>query len=261
MNIDDVKEIRMYYPMTLNEVFALLPEYSEESTAKAYKTWAPEFYRKVGVFTNVRRVLYERFRWENFCKENDYPANDYLIQTRQEQNEWELFYDITGMGRYLKQVRDFQQALSAMRHGIDRVIDESLDEKRDLDAFRAETVDITNFEIITKKEFSAPYYLDEMWFNGHINNTPHKTKELRNMPYEEYLKTPHWRGVRDAMIMLYGCRCQGHDCDMMGDSGYGGAESMIHVHHLTYENRGNERYKDLTLLCDRCHRQAHGIAS
>lgn len=255
MNLDDLKEIRMYYPMTLNEVFALLPEYAEESIADTYKSWVHEFFHHVGVFTNVRRVNYERLQWDKFCRENECDANDFMIETPFYQKQWEAFHERNGMGIHLKRVREVQAAISAMVYGIDYVIEQSL-----ADVVFAREYSREILPKPPKKAFMDRNSLDEIWFNGYVNNASSTVRELRGMPYAEYLKTPHWRNVRDAMIMFYGCRCQGRKCDMMGDSGYGGAESTIHVHHLTYENRGNERFKDLTLLCDRCHKMEHGIA-
>jgi hypothetical protein len=33
-------------------------------------------------------------------------------------------------------------------------------------------------------------------------------KALQYTDYQTYLKTPHWRQIRDAMFWLVGCRCQ-----------------------------------------------------
>ena len=97
--------------------------------------------------------------------------------------------------------------------------------------------------------------LDAVWFNDWITNTPDDVSQLCRMPYREYLKTSHWRNVRNAMLMLYGCRCQGARCTNL-DSYYGD-EELLDVHHLTYANRGHERFADLALLCLSCHRLQH----
>jgi len=257
MKLDDLKEIRMYYPMSLQEVFSRLPGYTPESVAGSYKRWVPDFYRKVSVFTNVRRALYERLQWDAFCKENGQDPNSYCAETEQAERLWELFHEKTGMGRHLRQIRNYQQSISAMISGTDWVVDQALSDKLFAIECYADSFDQPTEKLV----FNSPDDFYAMWFNSHIDNTSHTVKELKALPYDEYLKTPHWRTVRDAMIMLHGCRCQGAECDMMGDSGYGGAESMIHVHHKNYKNRGNERFEDLTLLCDQCHRLEHGITA
>ena len=62
------------------------------------------------------------------------------------------------------------------------------------------------------------------------------------MGYKEYLASPEWaerRGrviERDMTCVL---------CD---------SNKNLQVHHRSYENIGRERMKDLTTLCERCHR-------
>lgn len=74
---------------------------------------------------------------------------------------------------------------------------------------------------------------------GHIHR-------LRTMPYEQYLQTPEWRAKRDQALERddYHCRaCNG--------------DEKLHVHHRTYERRGNEDLNDLTTLCEECHGRFH----
>jgi predicted HNH restriction endonuclease len=33
----------------------------------------------------------------------------------------------------------------------------------------------------------------------------------------------------------------------------------IDIHHLSYNNLGNERYRDLQILCRNCHQVTHAI--
>lgn len=70
---------------------------------------------------------------------------------------------------------------------------------------------------------------------------------LRSMPYAEYLKTEHWQNVRAQMLKRFGYRCQ--VCNAKNVS--------LHVHHRTYENRGDERWGDLIVLCAGCHSTFH----
>jgi len=70
--------------------------------------------------------------------------------------------------------------------------------------------------------------------------------ELRTMPYEEYLQTPEWRQKREQALVRdnYCCRL----CN---------SDERLHVHHQTYERRGNEDLEDLTTLCEECHERFH----
>jgi DNA-binding MarR family transcriptional regulator len=74
-----------------------------------------------------------------------------------------------------------------------------------------------------------------------------RIKELRAMPYEEYLKTPEWQATRARMLKLAGYRCQ--VCN--------GKHNGLNVHHRTYERLGEERDSDLVVLCLLCHQMFH----
>lgn len=71
--------------------------------------------------------------------------------------------------------------------------------------------------------------------------------ELRTMPYGEYLKTDHWKSLRARMLKRANYSCQ--LCNASNVS--------LHVHHRTYENRGDEDYSDLIVLCAPCHSKFH----
>lgn len=64
--------------------------------------------------------------------------------------------------------------------------------------------------------------------------------------YAEYLKTDHWKRIKEWMYKTfpYECKC----C---------GKRSILTVHHLTYVRVGNEKLTDLVYLCDHCHKQVH----
>lgn len=99
-------------------------------------------------------------------------------------------------------------------------------------------------------------YYDELWFNYLVDKYPRNVELHRTIPYKQYLQSPYWKYVRALMLMLHGARCQGDD-EMSYDSYWFGWENELEVHHLTYDNRGAERYRDLTLLCERCHAKVH----
>ena len=71
--------------------------------------------------------------------------------------------------------------------------------------------------------------------------------ELRTMPYQEYLRTPEWRGRRERKLDQADNRCQ--FCNRHHYS--------LNVHHRTYENLGEELDGDLIVLCRACHGTFH----
>jgi hypothetical protein len=79
---------------------------------------------------------------------------------------------------------------------------------------------------------------------GHHNNP--SLHVLKTMPYVDYLKTDHWKRTRIAAVERATGRCQ--LCN---------AGQSLHVHHRTYERRGEELPEDLTVLCADCHRMFH----
>lgn len=69
---------------------------------------------------------------------------------------------------------------------------------------------------------------------------------MNKAQYKEYLLTPTWKATRRAAIEHHGnlCHC--------GSVAY-------EVHHLTYENLGNEKMEDLIPLCGYCHSAYHRV--
>lgn len=74
-------------------------------------------------------------------------------------------------------------------------------------------------------------------------------RNLRAMPYGEYLLTEHWRNIRMVKIAGAGSRCE--LCF---------SRESLNVHHKTYERRGCEHLNDLIVLCETCHATFHGKA-
>jgi hypothetical protein len=74
-----------------------------------------------------------------------------------------------------------------------------------------------------------------------------RVRQLRAMPYKEYLRTPEWRARRQRALEAAEHRCQ-------LDRRHSG---NLDVHHNTYERRGEERPGDLIVLCRGCHRKHH----
>lgn len=70
-------------------------------------------------------------------------------------------------------------------------------------------------------------------------------------PYAEYLKSEHWRVFRAGIIAERGNRCEDCGCN----------SRRVQVHHLTYLRVGAELPSDVKVLCARCHRHRHALAS
>lgn len=66
--------------------------------------------------------------------------------------------------------------------------------------------------------------------------------------YKDFLYSEYWQDCRNKVLARDKFRCQ--DC---------GTNQSLRVHHLNYDNHGNEleHLEDLITLCNRCHRKAH----
>lgn len=73
-----------------------------------------------------------------------------------------------------------------------------------------------------------------------------EVKRLRSIPYNEYLRTDHWRRVREMALSIAHGRCQVCNSDR-----------HLQVHHRSYKNRGYEEPFDVIVLCDGCHSLFH----
>lgn len=74
-----------------------------------------------------------------------------------------------------------------------------------------------------------------------------RVRELRTMPYRDYLQTAEWQERRKVRLRAARYRCQ--VCNTNGQ--------RLNVHHRTYERRGEEFAADLIVLCEPCHHLFH----
>jgi hypothetical protein len=121
---------------------------------------------------------------------------------------------------------------------------------------------IERLENVMEKRFDMRYdYLPKLipaWFDAQIDNSLEQQKELRAMDYQVYLKTRHWHKVRALTIFTYGANCVGKPCEWnWGEGMWFAYANHRHVHHISYKNRGNERFGDVCVLCDKCHAALH----
>lgn len=66
--------------------------------------------------------------------------------------------------------------------------------------------------------------------------------------YSEYIKSKEWQETRQRIFKRDNYKCQ--KC---------GTAKNLSVHHITYENLGEEKDADLVTLCESCHGDIHGI--
>ena len=110
-----------------------------------------------------------------------------------------------------------------------------------------------------KPSFVGTHDYQRIWFDlaipnrrtgreGRQSESGEDPDELRQMPYWQYLRTPHWQILRHRALGLAERRCF-----------YCGSGDHLDVHHLTYSRRGCELDEDLIVLCRTCHAYEHGL--
>lgn len=97
------------------------------------------------------------------------------------------------------------------------------------------------------REQKERFYRPERQDGGGERTVPFSLHELRNMPYKDYLQTPHWKRLREDKLRAAGRRCQICSSDSV----------TLNVHHNNYKNRGKELDRDLIVLCRGCHSLFH----
>ena len=64
--------------------------------------------------------------------------------------------------------------------------------------------------------------------------------------YNEYLQSDLWKEKRELILSIFNWECQ--KC---------GSKKRLEIHHKTYENVGNEKQRDVTVLCKKCHEEKY----
>lgn len=119
-----------------------------------------------------------------------------------------------------------------------------------------------NWELKQFYDFCKIYLNPEMEWNkgvknyekmqqiSSIRNISLLKQYIKNMPYEDFLKTPYWRAVSEKKRRQSNFKCQ-----MCND------ETFLQVHHRSYENHGLEHLhlEDLIVLCKKCHEKFHDV--
>jgi hypothetical protein len=78
-----------------------------------------------------------------------------------------------------------------------------------------------------------------------VNRFLDRNGYLRQMPYEEFLKSVYWKDFKVYLLGQRGAKCE--QC--------GTVNSALELHHLTYEHRGLEFFyqNEIQILCRACH--------
>lgn len=228
----------IFKPLKPEDFVVLLPDALPEERDKVFIEWLADFYHRATVFYNAASISLKRWAEAQFREIYRIPEGDDFAYV---QYEWEAFKRKSAV---YQQVIKLEDEIDTSQQARARV--QSLLPPKDPYAGR-----LNPEPSLIKKSKIWQY-----WFNKTINNSPEEQARLHELEYSQYLQTEHWRTVRNAMLLSYQARCQELSCRNIGDSWYG-VEADIHVHHLSYANKGNERFLDLTLLCDRHHRLWH----
>lgn len=103
--------------------------------------------------------------------------------------------------------------------------------------------DIQNISLRAKREFIRRYIDGKEFFpSDEVKSI------ISQMDYSDFLRTPYWKA-----IALYVKERDGKRCSICG------ATKTLQVHHLTYNNHGDELHhiEDLICVCEKCHEKLH----
>lgn len=110
-------------------------------------------------------------------------------------------------------------------------------------------VNVLVFRDVPEEDWlTQPRALDPGSWAAGLHEAQQRSKQLADMPYQDYLQSDEWSRLRALVIGRAGGACE--RCRRTAGE--------WNVHHLTYERRGHENLEDLILLCRRCHAIEHG---
>lgn len=79
-----------------------------------------------------------------------------------------------------------------------------------------------------------------------------KIKRLsRKEEYALYLRTDYWKNLKKNIVAFRGPQCE--KCGEWFDD----LENELYLHHITYRGNHREKWEDLVLLCESCHKREH----
>jgi len=240
-----------FRPLMLSEFHAQYPQFTDADASEIFDYWQLDYQFNAIRFYLAQYRQHEDLLRDKFRRLQDYEDNEDIYESPIE--KWEKFIESSSLPKHDRMQR---QEISLAESTIANINAIRMKDNGTSGSSFSQLAHMKQREM----ELSGPPDRDiyGLWFNTSIQNPHGVQKALRSIPYAEYLMSPHWKKVRAAMLLSYRAVCQAEDCWYTGESFYGGNwETEIHVHHLSYKNRGNERYDDLTLLCRRHHELWH----
>lgn len=230
-----------FQPLYDGDVMAAFPDEKRHIMTEAFEYWAGSFYRSITMF--YRSQLWQHRQIVERAFNAKYP-----LDWDWDEAAFQDFAADAGLWAHAEQAeRHIQQAAYFIRTDELPLADSMAEYQRMIQA---------SFEGRSRSLLYEPK-ISEVWFNWQIDPDADEVRLLRRLPYREYLLTPHWKRVRAAMIIVNGARCQSDRC--YGMDSYWLETGSLQVHHKTYANRGRERFADLELLCEICHKMTHGL--
>ena len=194
------------------------------------------------MFYHAQYARHENFVLRGFQADHNMPADSSPSEWGLD-DIWQEEYINSGLQEHYEDFQFFSERITQNRENLQhRISHQNPAERLNLALSR---------QIPTK-------VINELWFNTTINNPESIVSDLCQLPYKIYLKSLHWARIKAAMLLIHRAVCQEEWHSIAGESWYfGDWESDIHVHHLNYTHRGNERYNDLVLLCSKHHSLWH----
>jgi primosomal protein N'' len=141
---------------------------------------------------------------------------------------------------YLKEIRELEEQIEQLEAKLEILYEIE-------NTGKAQCIKCKKHKPMTRKIDPSLFICHDCfdWVKERIQKQVQKLKE---MPYTDYLKTSHWLNLKKKAIKKAKNKCQ--KCSKSGVT--------LHVHHLTYERRGEEKMSDLLVVCKPCHEAIHG---
>lgn len=225
---------------------------TQDEIEYAFLKWVDKFHwNATRSYAGLIQYYYQTTRRRFSTKHNlDFYFDDYQLDREQEQ-EWESL---------VAQVRPHADFCTAQIERIDEYKRSYLphvynSDGREYSPLRSMREIIEEMELDQTRIHASVF--NEVWFDMVINTPADQQKALRKIPYTDYLKTEHWRRVRLAALLVHRSRCRAGECLITNEMYFGEDLRYLHIHHLNYKHRGNERFVDIVPLCKEHHESAH----
>lgn len=205
----------------------------------AYDLWLEKFLDKLSLFYKAQREWFANEVRLGFGQQFGIDAEE-AISGYELQEEWQQERDESGLEEWSLRTDNILKTIYSesdqvkkrigLEFGVVPIQISKIDVFNDLDKFDTD--------------------LNEYWFNQNINNSHQKQLSLQQLSLHDYQRSPHWKRLRHALFLIHGGSCQEVLHYTSGNSWYSGGWNVdIHIQVLNNENRGNERFKDVILLC------------